>query len=122
MVLIQAAPMGVTEKRENGHRREQILALNSPAALALRRGEMTTVTKFFRLHFLAVGTSVLKSPAKIFEVLTEGKDMFLSFIHKLLVEHIYFSLQSSGTSFLHLFIMNKVLTAVGFAITRYASS
>lgn len=122
MVLIQAAPMGITEMRELGHCREQILTLNSPAALAPGCGEMTTVTKFFRHHFLTVGSSVLKSPAKIFKLLTEEKDMFLSFILKLLMEQIYFSIQSSVTSFLHLSIMTEIPTAVGFAITSYSSS
>lgn len=105
-VLIQAAPMGITAMREHGHCREQNLTLNSPAALDPRREDMTTVTKFFRLHFLTVRSSVLKSPPKIFKVLTEEKDMFLSFILKLLVAHIYFSFHSSVTSFLCLSIMN----------------
>lgn len=47
--------------------------------------------------------------------------MFLSFILKLLVEYIYFSIQPSVTSFLHLSIMNEIPTEVGFAITSYAS-
>lgn len=68
---------------------------------------MTTATKFFRLHFLTVGSSIHKSPAKVFKVLTE-KDMFLSFILKILVEHTSFSFQSSVTSLLHLSIMNEI--------------
>lgn len=72
--------MGTTEMREHGYCREQILTLNSAAAQAPWPGEMTTVTKFFRLHFLTVGSSVLKSSPEIFKILTEKKDMFLSFV------------------------------------------
>lgn len=100
MVLFQAAPMQVTETGECIHHALQILTMSTPRStgslfLAPRHEDMTTATKFFRLHFPTLKSSVPICSAKILKVLTDRKHNFLNLIHKLpvgLEQHIHFSL------------------------------